>query len=568
MKMKKMLTAIISVMAILLGFISISPSTMSFDDSGYNAKNTLEHLQIIADKPHSVTHYEAHEEVRQYLLKVTKEYVGEENVSERNYLMPSNQNPNQDISYVENTIVSEYNMDCKYDIRNVLAKIPGKSEIGILLVAHYDSRGNIVRYGELAKSYGAGDDGYGVVTLLELMRYFSLRQNELENSIYFLFTDAEETTMYGSFLEAHNQELMNKINFVVNVESRGLNGAVYMFETSKNNKKVIELYQNAKEPVSYSIAPAVYSVMTNYTDFTNFLEVGKAGLNFSTLNDINDYHVPSDQYMNVNTATLQHYGRQILPIVYEYATNARYADMNYFSATQDAVFFNFLPGIFISYSSVFAIVLAALCLIAFIVLLIFRYIKKDLHLKKVGTFLLLLLGGLVVSAIIGYFISMIVARLGGYPWSLVNIRSRYSNLILIGTIVGIFALFYSLCKKFVSEENKEYILISSMLLHLILNVVVSIILPGASFLFAIPGLLGLIYCLLKWHIKVKLAYQITTYVSLFVLLCVFVPLIFSLQYALSIGGLVALCVLSYLPYTIMLPMMQEKELITVKQKTE
>ena len=99
-------------------------------------------------------------------------------------------------------------MDATYDIRNILAKIPGQSEIGILLVAHYDSRGNIVRYGELAKSNGAGDDGYGVVSLLEFMRYFVERKDQLQNSIYFLFADAEETNMMGSFLEARNEELI------------------------------------------------------------------------------------------------------------------------------------------------------------------------------------------------------------------------------------------------------------------------------------------------------------------------------------------------------------------------
>ena len=72
---------------------------------------------------------------------------------------------------------------------------------------------------------------------------------------------------------------MDKVNFVINVEGRGMNGAAYMFETSKKNNKVIELYRNAKDKVSYSVAPAVYSVMTNFTDFMSFTEVGKQGLN-------------------------------------------------------------------------------------------------------------------------------------------------------------------------------------------------------------------------------------------------------------------------------------------------
>lgn len=558
MKIKKLIMSIVGIFAILMGFISIAPSTMSFDDHDYNAKNALEHLQVIADKPHSVKHYEAHEEVRQYLIQTSKQYVGEENVEERNYLTPSNQNPTENIVYVGEDIVKENNIDCEYDIRNVLVTLPGESKTGILLVAHYDSRGNIVRYGELAKSYGAGDDGYGVVTLLELMRYFSIKKQELKNSIYFLFTDAEETTMYGSFLEARNKELMDKVNFVINVESRGMNGAVYMFETSKKNDKVIELYNKAIDPVSYSIAPAVYSVMTNYTDFTSFLEVGKAGLNFSTLNDINDYHVPSDQYMNVNTASLQHYGRQILPIVHEYVTHAKYAHMDYFEANHDAVFFNFLPGIFVSYSSILAIVFAFICLIAMITMIVLKCIKKEFSFKKFGISIGMVLGGLIVSLLVGYVISLIVARLGGYPWSLVNVRSRHSNLILAGTIIGVFAILYLLTKKYIKKENQEYILIASVVVQSVLGFVVSLVLSGASFLFAIPTLLGIIYLSLKWYAKPKLGYQIVCYLSLFVLVCIFAPLIASLQFALSIGGLAALVVLAYLPYSTLLPMIQEE----------
>ena len=211
-------------------------------------------------------------------------------------------------------------VNTEYDIRNILVQIPGKNTMGLLLVAHYDSRGHVGRFGELGRSYGASDDGYGVTTLLEIMRYFQNKKDSLENSIYFLFADAEEVSMGGSTLESHNEELMNKVNFVINVEGRGVDGASYMFETSKNNNKVIDLYQKAADKVSYSVAPAVYSVMTNYTDFASFTAVGKQGLNFSTLDNIDNYHNPSDNYGNVNASSIQHYGAQIVPIVNEYVS--------------------------------------------------------------------------------------------------------------------------------------------------------------------------------------------------------------------------------------------------------
>lgn len=568
MKQKKLLLISITLLAILIGFLSIAPSTMSFEDDDYSAKVALEHLQVIADEPHSVYHYDAHEKVRQYLLETTKGYVGEENVQERNYLTSSNVNPTDEIEYVGADIVSQNGIDAEFDIRNILVTIPGQSEVGMLLVAHYDSRGNIKRYGEMAKSYGAGDDGYGVVTLLEIMRYVTTHNLEMKNSLYFLFTDAEEpsvegetTRMLGSFLESQNEELMNKVNFVINVESRGMKGAVYMFETSKNNSKVMSLYKKAIDPVSYSIAPAVYSVMTNYTDFTSFLDVGKQGINFSTLNDIEDYHVPSDKYENVNASTLEHYGRQILPIVQEYISAAEYGEMDYFEGSHDMVFFNLLPGVFVSYGEVVAIILAFLFLATFVAITVVSIVvkKEEFSWKKFLIALAYLVAGIIISVTVGYLVSLVVARLGGYPWSLVNIRNQYSLWIMLATFLALFAGFYFAAMKLIKKENMKYLLTSATALQILLFVVTSIALPGASFLFMIPALLGIIYQAIKTFVKKDIYSKIMMYISLFLLVLVFAPLIVSLEYALTIGGLLALALLSYFPVTVLLPMLQENE---------
>lgn len=50
-----------------------------------------------------------------------------------------------------------------------------------------------------------------------------------------------------------------------------------------------------------------------------------------------------------------------------------------------------------------------------------------------------------------------------------------------------------------------------------------------------------------------------TLFALFALMLIFTPLIVSLEYALTIGGLLALALLSYLPVSVFLPMLQENE---------
>ena len=571
MKLKKILLVTVTLVAMLIGFLSIAPTNMSFDEDNYSAKVALEHLQIIADEPHSVYHYTAHEKVRQYLLDTVTGYVGSENVTERNYLTKSNVNPTtdgngNDVQYVYTgeELLETYGVDAKFDVRNILVTVPGESEVGMLLVAHYDSRGNIKRYGELAKSYGAGDDGYGVVTLLEVLRYVKTHQIQMKNSLYLLFTDAEEPSfdelrMIGSLLESRNEELMNKVNFVINVESRGMDGAVYMFETSVKNNKVMRLYRNSSDRVSYSIAPAVYSIMTNYTDFTNFVEKGKQGINFSTLNNVEDYHVPSDKYENVNAATLQHYGSQILPMVTEYLSSSQYGDMHYFEGSHDMVFFNLFPGVFVSYSSVVSIVLAVICLLAFVAIMVVSIVvkKQEFNWKKLLIALGIVVAGIVISVAVGYLVSLVVARLGGYPWSLTNVRNEYSLLIMLGTFLALFVGFYFATKKLFNKDNIKYLLISATALQVLLFVVTAIALPGASFLFMIPALLGIAYYAIRTFVSKEIYSKVMTYVTLFVLMLIFAPLIVSLEYALTIGGLLALALLSYFPVTVLLPMLQQ-----------
>ena len=560
MKVKKLILSLLTIFAILLGFVAIAPTTVKNDENGFSAVNALKHLQTITLKPHSVYDYENHEEVRQYLLKTSKELVGEDNVFERNYLTEKNQNPTDGITYVDNSIelTTRYNVNTEYDIRNILVQIPGKNTMGLLLVAHYDSRGHVGRFGELGRSYGASDDGYGVTTLLEIMRYFQNKKDSLENSIYFLFADAEEVSMGGSTLESHNEELMNKVNFVINVEGRGVAGASYMFETSKNNNKVIDLYQKAADKVSYSVAPAVYSVMTNYTDFASFTAVGKQGLNFSTLDNIDNYHNPSDNYGNVNASSIQHYGAQIVPIVNEYVSNSEYgSSLDYFKGTHDMIFFNTLPNVFVIYSATFGIILAILILVAVIAFIVLKVVKKDFQVKTFLKQLLILVAFLVLSILLGYIVSAIIARLVGLPWSLSNIRCPGSKWIFTIFMIALLIFINYLYTKINKNNNNRYFLLASVVLNALLNVATAFTLSGASFMFMIPALLGIVYLFIEKYVSKKLVKEIVVYVSLFVLALIFIPLIYSLFLALTLGGLLAFAMLVYLPYSTLLPMIKK-----------
>ncbi|MFA5235726.1 MAG: M28 family peptidase [Bacilli bacterium] len=525
--------AVLTVSFLLSLFVLYTP-VPSADDTGFSAVEAASYISEISREPHSVSDEDEHERVRLYLKGKLEEFVGTANVVEMNYAK------------------EDVDPECEYDIKNLLATIPGNSETGMLLVAHYDSRGHIGRSGELGRSYGAADDGYGLATLLEIARLYGQRDNE--NSIYILFTDGEETGLYGAIMAAQETALMDKVGFVVNVEARGVQGAAYMFETSVKNDKVIDFYRQAQLPVSYSLATAVYTVMPNMTDFTAFLAIGKQGLNFAVLDGLYYYHTPFDNYTNINLSSIQHYGSQIIPLVEEYVSDSTYADVDYFYGTQDSVFFTLLPNVFVSYTETFAIVMNVILIVMFIGLVVFLSLKHKIKvlnfLKQFG----LVFASIVVVAVLGLFLSKLIAFLGQTTWSVTYVRMQGTELptilIMLATLTG----FSFLIKKFLKKrEDKVALMLAGIAVNLILATATGFILSGASFLFMIPSMIGLISLGVDNFVPNKAVKHVALSQNLIWNVLLMVPILFSLFLALTVGGLLALLVILTLFASIMLP---------------
>lgn len=535
MKKKNLLIAasVLLVSFVLSLFVLNTPAPIS-DSSSFSAVKAASYISEISRDPHSLSDDEAHEVVRTYLKGKLEEFVGASNVQEMDYT------------------AEEVGEDCEYPIRNLLATIPGTSDTGILLVAHYDSRGHIGRAGELGRSYGAADDGYGLATLLEIARLYG--QRTLENSIYILMTDGEEVGLYGARMAAQETALMDKVGFVVNVEARGVQGAAYMFETSVNNDKVIDFYKNAAMPVSYSLATAVYTVMPNLTDFTEFLAVGKQGVNFAVLDGLYYYHTPFDNYTNINLSSIQHYGEQIVPLVEEFATHAQYANVDYFVGTHNQVFFNLLPGVFVAYPESVAVIINIILAVLFIGLIVFLALKKTVRPLRILRQLGLLLGGIVAVVLVGLFASKLMAFFGKVPWSLTYVRMQGTELptllIMLGAIVGFSFLVHRYLK---TKEDKVALMLAGIGLNLVFALATGFILSGASFLFMIPALVGVLSLIVDALCKNKIVKHVAFSQNLIWNTLIMVPILFSLFLALTVGGLLALLLILTLFVSVMIP---------------
>ncbi len=81
-------------------------------------------------------------------------------------------------------------------LRNVVAKLTGKSEREILIVAHHDQSPDTIQ--------GADNDGSGIAILLQLAEIFA-REETPEYTLVFVATDAEEYGMLGTkrYVDTH-----------------------------------------------------------------------------------------------------------------------------------------------------------------------------------------------------------------------------------------------------------------------------------------------------------------------------------------------------------------------------
>jgi hypothetical protein len=192
-------------------------------------------------------------------------------------------------------------------VRNVLARLEGDGAGGAVLVAaHYDS---------VPAGPGDSDDGTGVVTSLEIARALkSLAPRR--HPVIFLIDEGEEAGLLGAkgFVDSH--PWAKEVRVAVNVDNRGTFGPSLMFETGSANDWAIRLYRRyVPRPSADSIFYTVYKLLPNDTDFTVFKEAGYQGMNFAYVKGVNHYHTPLDNSANVNAASVQAHGDQMLPLV-------------------------------------------------------------------------------------------------------------------------------------------------------------------------------------------------------------------------------------------------------------
>jgi hypothetical protein len=421
---------------------------------GFSSGRALKHLRAITRAPHPLGSAE-HVVVREYIL---------------NELRATGVTPEvQETTAVRHSISRASRTFQAATVRNVVARLSGTDRgRAVLLASHYDS---------VIKAPGAGDDGVAVAAMLETLR--ALRAGPpLKNDIIFLFTDGEEPGLLGAKAFTDEHPWAKEVGLALNFDARGTSGPVVMFETSSENRWLIEEFaRHAEHPVSSSLFYDLYRLLPNDTDMTVFRQAGMAGLNFAFLDGYINYHTPLDKFESIDERTLQHVGLSAL------ASTRHFGNVSLQEVKDgDATYFDVLGLRLVNYPQAWNLPLVVFTSVLFLAVAALGIRRGRLSVAKI----LLGAAALLLAALIAYLLitlawTLVRALHGGYKL-LPAAHTYNSNLYLAGftaVTVCITALIFGWFTKRVNFQN---LALGASLWWLVLLFLCVAFLPGASYL--------------------------------------------------------------------------------------
>lgn len=510
----------------------------------------LSHLQIMAKQPH-VAGSPAQAEVNAYLVdQLTK--MGYQPQVERYSLTPEEiraiDDTHKSPSYWSEEQIRDYaNMGDKptLDLLNVLVKLDAPdTEKGVLIISQYDS----VKFGP-----GAGDDLLSATALMESLRTTG-KQVSLKNDVYILFTDGEEQGLLGAacFVKAH-PELKDKLQFVMNMECRGNQGSMLMFETTENNLELIRRYREMMtDPVSFSIATQVYHLMDNDTDLTEFMLAGYPGLNFATIEGADCYHGPTDTFENINRGTAAHYLRTIDDAV-RYAAAA---DIEAVSSNQDAVFFPLLRGNLVVLPGTAALVLAIAAAALSAAFLVFALLSRRVRGRDVLKALGAQVGAMAASGLVGFVTVQICAWITGPKTSREYLAWEpamplFFVLLAVGVALTVGAVLFMGRRL----RSPLAVLCGVMPLPALLSLATALVFNAASYLFSLPVFALLVLALFALFLENSRVFvwigAVGYAVTALLVLLLFTPIVYLLYVAMAFSVTPAAVALAAIPVSVL-----------------
>lgn len=525
--MKRNYSALLSILFIALIGCGIHFSTMPHwvsnngSLSEFSTTRALEHIKIIAAKPHYVGS-ENHEAVAAYLEKQLKELGLETTVQHGTTL-----------SDWGNLVPS----------KNILARIKGTANTkALLLLSHYDSAAH-------SSSLGAGDDASGLATILESVRAFLYAKTPHKNDIIILFSDAEELGLNGAALFVTQSKWAPQVGLALNFEARGSEGPSYMLmEVNRGNAAMVKAFKQAKPeyPVSNSMMYSIYKMLPNDTDLTVFREHGKVpGFNFAFIDGHYNYHTAQDTYAHLSPKTIEHQGSYLMPLLHYFSN----ADLSTLDAPDDSVYLN-APFYLISYPFSWVLPMWFAVLGLFLFLVFIGAGKWVLILREIILGFVPLLGALILAGGLTYVGWKIM--LSAYPQynDLLNGFTYNGHDYIIAFVFLSLAISFWLYIRPRTENVAANHSVAPFLIWIGINLALAVYLPGAGF-FVIPLFFSLLS--LAYFVVTQASNRFVNLLLAIPSLVIYVPFIAMFPIGLGLKMLAASAVLTVLIFTLLLP---------------
>lgn len=478
---RKQISILLAILLCIMTVISIVDTEGRRYQTDFDQDMMLTHIEnMAANGPHSIFDTEENQLGLQYILSQLHSwgFVEGDRTDIPAYMIQrfmSNDDDHQAF-YLDNIIV------------HIPANAAEPSGDALMFMGHTDS---------VPMGSGASDDGVAVATMLEAIRYYTGQMENgytISNDLVFCFVNGEEFGMYGSemFMRefAGFNDVLSRIRFGVNLESRGTSGTLIMFETAANNYNTIRLFSEINRNIfTCSVATMIYDMMPNGTDFSNFKEAYQ-GLNFANLGGGENYHTQNDDTAHLGKTYLS----QNAMIVDDIIEKLGDYDLDLLhDADESAIFFSYLNLTTIYYSHAVSCAIAAV-LLALMAANVWMKRSQKCLMKTVKGIVAILIGlALTAGVTYGlYFAFQYIAVLAG----VIDIHAigtiNFSNVPVVLSI-GMIALAVTiltarLCARLFGIDRRD-MSCAFAYIHGALGVVLTIVLPDASYLFVFSGLL-------------------------------------------------------------------------------
>lgn len=376
---------------------------------------------------------------------------------------------------------------------NLLVRVAGSERSAdlpmVLLSAHYDG---------VPMGPGAGDNAVGVACAIEIVE--ELAADRPKRDVLVLFTDGEETGLCGALAFAQDAPEWASVGAVVNLDARGSDGPVHIFEVGADGPKHAQLLAKLNLPAhTTSLAGEAYKRMPNGTDFTVYQRGGKAGFNLAFIGSPRNYHTPADTLEHVDPATLCAMGTSALELVRALSSGAAPMPSARSGSTPDAksieetpaVWFDVL-GLFVAHWPSWVSIVAAIASMCALCWAIARLRRRD-QASLIGAVLAIVetLIGLMVATIVGSLASAGVRASGlcDFPWPQASVWWGESALLVLGAMTSL-ALSRMVARRRLRRRSGECVswdaFIGGWIALSMLGLLAALAAPGAAHPLVVP----------------------------------------------------------------------------------